>query len=318
MSVGNALVTGGAGFIGSYLVDELLLKGWNVVVLDNLKSGNLAFIENHSGNNEFNFVEADLCNRNSLTGVLEGRTHVFHMAADPVIRGGFTDGQRRLSPFRNNLVATRNLLEEMVDQGVENLVFASSSVVYGEADEIPTPEDYGPLKPISIYGATKLGCEGLITAYSEGFDLNYLIFRFANVVGKRSSHGVIPDFVSRLKRDPENLKILGDGRQRKSYLHVKDCVEAILYSVSKTKDSILNLGTGDTISVERLARVVEEEMGLVDIKHQHTGGKGGWKGDIPVTVLSIREICDLGWKPRKNSEQAVRSVVRALMGSPNL
>jgi len=311
----TALVTGGAGFIGSHLVDRLLADGWTVNVIDNLSSGRIKNILQAEKSKGFNFFEGDLCEQDQIPGAIRGCDCVFHMAADPVIRGGFSDPGKRDSTFRNNVLATRNLLEAMVTEGTEGIVFASSSVVYGEAAEVPTPEDYGPLKPISLYGASKLAGEGLVTAYSSGFGFRYWIFRFANVVGGRSGQGVIHDFISKLRADEGTLKILGDGRQRKSYLHVSDCVGAMLACMGKTGSDIFNLGTGDTLSVDELAVIVEDELGLQGVEHTYTGGRGGWRGDIPVTELDVGKLRAVGLRPKLNSEQAVRLATRELAGT---
>lgn len=310
-----ALVTGGAGFIGSHLVDRLLADGWTVNVIDNLSSGRTKNILQAEKSKGFNFFEGDLCEQEQIPGAIRGCDCVFHMAADPVIRGGFSDPGKRDSTFRNNVLATRNLLEAMVTEGTEGIVFASSSVVYGEAAEVPTPEDYGPLKPISLYGASKLAGEGLVTAYSSGFGFRYWIFRFANVVGSRSGQGVIHDFISKLRADEGTLEILGDGRQRKSYLHVSDCVGAMLACMGKTGSDIFNLGTGDTLSVDELAVIVEDELGLQGVEHTYTGGRGGWRGDIPVTELDVGKLRAVGFRPDLNSEQAVRLATRELAGT---
>jgi UDP-glucose 4-epimerase len=304
------LVTGGAGFVGSHLVDGLLARGLEVRIIDNLSSGNREWIPRDQG---LEFIRGDINDRDLVAEALDGCDHVYHMAADPVIRGGFADSGTRESQVGNNFSGTWSLLEAMVEQGTGTISFASSSVVYGDAVVIPTPEDYGPMRPVSIYGATKLASEGLITAYSHGFDLSYWIFRFANVVGPRSSLGVVHDFVSKLKRDPTNLEILGDGKQSKCYLHVLDCVDAMLYVEEGSHNEIFNLGTPTPISVDRVAELVIEEMGLEGVKLYYTGGTRGWKGDLPKTFLDTSRIRSLGWSPGRDSEEAVREMARACM-----
>lgn len=307
-------MTGGAGFIGSHLVDRLVDEGWEVNVVDSLDSGHFEFIEHHMEKKGFRFFKGDLNDRGILGEALEGCEYVFHLAADPVIRGGFTDEDRRNSPIRNNILGTCALLESMNDSGVKRIVFSSSSVVYGEAKVVPTPESYGPLVPISLYGASKLAGEALIMAYSHGLGYEYWIFRFANVVGPRMGQGVAHDFVSKLKRDPQRLEILGDGKQSKSYLHVMDCVGAMLYCVERSKNEIFNLGTPTPISVDDVAEIVEKEMELGEVCHEYTGGYSGWKGDLPRTFLSIEKLADLGWNPSMDSNDAVRSAVEDLLG----
>jgi len=304
------LVTGGAGFVGSHLVEGLLARGLEVRIIDNLSSGNREWVPSDEG---LEFILGNINNGNLVADALDGCNHVYHMAADPVIRGGFADSETRTSQVENNFSGTRSLLEAMVEQGVGAISFASSSVVYGDSVILPTPENYGPMRPVSIYGATKLASEGLISAYSHGFDLVYWIFRFANVVGPRSGLGVVHDFVSKLKRDPNNLEILGDGKQTKCYLHVIDCVDAMLFAEERSRNEIFNLGTPTPISVDRVAELVIEEMGLENVKLNYTGGTRGWKGDLPTTFLDTSRIRSLGWSPGMDSEEAVREMARACM-----
>jgi UDP-glucose 4-epimerase len=311
----NALVTGGAGFIGSHLVDLLVGQGWEVSVLDNLSSGRLEWIGPHLGKEGFRFLEGDINDPSILSEALAGCECVFHLAADPVIRGGFAGEDRRYSPMRNNILGTHVLLEAMGKAGAAGIAFASSSVVYGQASVVPTPEDYGPMKPISLYGASKLAAEALITAYSHGMGLNYWIFRFANIVGPRMGQGIIYDFVDKLKGDPNRLEILGDGKQMKCYLDAGDCVGAMLFCTQRTREEIFNLGTPTPIDANRIAQVVEEEMGLAGVDHVYTGGEAGWKGDLPVTVLSTDRLAELGWKASMDSEEAVRMATRHLLSS---
>ncbi|MBA3043846.1 NAD-dependent epimerase/dehydratase family protein, partial [archaeon] len=208
-----------------------------------------------------------------------------------------------------------NVLESMKINNVKNIVLPSSCTVYGEAEVTPIPENYGPMIPVSLYGASKLASEGLITAYCSMFDMNAWVFRFANIVGSRSTHGVILDFINKLRNNPDELEILGDGKQTKSYLHINDCLDAILFAVEKTNDkvNIFNLGCEDWITVDRIAEIVVEEMNLKNVKFRYTGGSRGWKGDIPRIMLSIRKIEKLGWKPRYNSEKAVKITAESLI-----
>jgi len=306
-------VTGGAGFIGSHLVDRLLELGWEICVVDDLSSGRLEWMKPHMDKKGFRFIQGDINDDRVLDQGLEGVEHVFHMAADPVIRGGFEDSQRRYSSVRNNILGTRALLEGMVRSGASRISFASSSVVYGEASVVPTPESYGPARPISIYGATKLAGEGLVTAYSHGMGLAYWIFRFANIVGPRASQGVVCDFIAKLRRNPQVLDILGDGRQEKCYMHVRDCVDAMLFCVERTENQILNLGTETPLSVNRVAEIVVDEMGLEGVRFAYSGGDRGWRGDLPRTHLDTRKLRSLGYRARMDSEEAVRSAVVELL-----
>jgi UDP-glucose 4-epimerase len=309
---GSALVTGGAGFIGSHLVDRLVGEGWRVSVIDDLSSGGLAWIKEHMESGRVCFHRCDINDAKGLREAMAGCDTVFHLAADPVIRGGFSSAARRYSPIRNNVLGTYSVLEAMRESSCPSVAFASSSVVYGQADVVPTPESYAPLKPISLYGASKLSGEALITAYAHGFGYRYWIFRFANVIGLRSSQGVVFDFVEKLRKNPRELQILGDGRQRKSYLHVDDCVGAILHSIGVCENEILNLGTPTAIEVNAVARLVEGEMGLDSVKHIYTGGRQGWKGDLPETQLDLGRVMSLGWSPGMDSEAAVRRAAREL------
>ncbi len=311
----RALVTGGAGFIGSHLVEELLRRGYDVSIVDNLSSGKIEFVE-EALTKGATFYKMDLLDRESLRTLFKSKEFdvVFHLAANPDVRIGAEDTWIHLE---QNVLATYNLLEEMRRSDVKDIVFTSSSTVYGEAEEIPTPEDYGPLKPISMYGASKLACEGMITAYSHLYGIKGVIFRFANVVGPRSTHGVIYDFIMKLKKDPRRLEILGDGTQKKSYLYVEDCISGIMFGYERRKEDveIFNLGSEDWIEVKRIAEIVVEEMGLSDVTFEFTGGIDGrgWKGDVKFMRLSIEKIKSYGWRPKYNSEEAVRLTARSLV-----
>ncbi|MEM2975406.1 MAG: NAD-dependent epimerase/dehydratase family protein, partial [Candidatus Bathyarchaeia archaeon] len=259
MNFTKALVTGGAGFLGSHLVDRLMLAGCNVTVLDNLSTGSLNNIRRWLGNERFRFVKGDLKNMLDMEEALENVEVVFHFAANPEVRVGETDPSVH---FNENLVATFNVLEAMRKSVLaKTLVFASTSTVYGDVTVMPTPENYGPLVPISTYGASKLGCEALAFSYAYTFDIRALILRIANVVGFRSNHGVIVDFIRKLKADPKQLQILGDGTQKKSYLHVEDCIDAVLHATKcfleeQKKAEVYNVGSADQIEVGRIAEIV--------------------------------------------------------------
>jgi UDP-glucose 4-epimerase len=244
---------------------------------------------------------------------------VFHLAANPEVRVGEVDPSIH---FRENLLATFNVLEAIRrDPAARVLVFFSSSTVYGEATEIPTREDYGPLMPISVYGASKLGCEALVSSFSHMFGLRSLIFRLANIIGSRSQHGVIVDFVHKLRNDPRALEILGDGTQDKSYLHVDDLVEAVFVCLqtflpSDARVDIFNVGSLDRVKVRRIAEIVCSEMGLNNVRFELTGGVAGgrgWRGDVKLMLLSVDRLLDLGWHPRWSSAEAVRRVCRQIL-----
>jgi UDP-glucose 4-epimerase len=308
----KCVVTGGAGFIGSHLTDALLAAGYEVTVVDNLSSGKREFLAPHEGNRRFRFVKADLSTDGYVCDAFKGADMVFHLAANPDVRSGVTDTQ---APLRQNVITTYNVLESMRKYEVKGIAFTSTSTVYGEAKVVPTPEDYGPLLPISLYGASKLSCEALISSYCHTFGLQAWIYRFANIVGSRGTHGVIFDFIRKLREDPEKLTILGDGRQSKSYLHIGDCVDGMLFMVAHAKDrvNVCNIGSEDRFDVTGIARVVAEEMGLKNVKFEYTGGDRGWKGDVPFMALSVARLKALGWKPAHNSEESVRLCVKELL-----
>ena len=283
-----------------------------VIVYDNLSSGKMEFIEKHLGKENFRFVKDDLLNKERLNKEMKNVDVVFHVAANPDVRLGASDTRVHME---QNVMATYNVLEAMRINGVREIVFTSTSTVYGEATKIPTPEDYGPLIPISLYGASKLGAEAFITSYVHTFDMKAVIYRFANIVGPRGTHGVIYDFIMKLKKNPKELEILGDGTQTKSYLYVKDCVDAIMFGYKNRKKDveIFNIGSEDWINVRKIADIVVEEMNLSDVKYVFTGGSRGWKGDVPKMMLSIERIKSYGWLPEHQSEESVRLTARHLV-----
>lgn len=310
----SILVTGGAGFIGSHLVDELL-ETCSVTVLDNFSSGRRDHIAHLTSHPRFTLVEADLFDARALENALASKDFVFHLAANPDVKLGAEDTKIHL---RQNVLATYSLLEAMRKTNVKRIAFTSTSTVYGEASVVPTPENYGPLKPISLYGASKLACEALISSYCHTFDMQSWIFRFANIVGKRGTHGVLVDFINKLRKNPAELEILGSGEQRKSYLEVKDCVGAMVYAVKHSTDqtNIFNIGSDDAVNVTEIADVVVESMGLVGAKYRYTGGFDGrgWRGDVKVMQLSIDALSSLGWSPGHNSRESIKAAVDALLG----
>ena len=311
----SILVTGGAGFIGSHLVDRLIESN-RVTVLDNFSSGKMEFIENHIKDPNFTLIEADLLDKKAVEAALAGIDLVFHLAANPDVKIGAEDTRTHLD---QNVIATYNLLDSMRKAGVSEIDFTSTSTVYGEAKIVPTPEDYGPLLPISLYGASKLACEALISAFCNTFDMRSVIFRFANIVGERGTHGVIVDFIKKLENDPETLEILGSGRQRKSYLLVQDCVEAMIFAHEKArkKVNVFNVGSRDSVDVTEIADVVVDKMDLDGVEYRYTGGIDGrgWKGDVKTMLLSIEALEKLGWSPSKSSREAIKAAAEALLRS---
>ncbi len=307
----KVLVTGGAGFIGSHLVEHLLKRGYEVKCLDNFSSGKIEFLEKVI--DEIELIKGDLINKRVVRNAVKECEIVFHLAANPDVRAGEKNTK---SIFENNIIATYNLLEGMRKEGVKKIIFTSSSAVYGDAKKIPTPEDYSPLIPISLYGATKLACEAMIYSYSHTFGIETIIYRFANVVGSRSTHGVIYDFIKKLRANKEKLEILGDGKQRKSYLYIDDCIDAIFYTMERweNKIEIYNIGSLDSIEVKEIADIVSEEM-EVRPEYNFTGGIDGrgWRGDVKFMTLDISKIMQKGWKPRNSSGQAVRLAARWLI-----
>ena len=308
----HAFITGGAGFIGSHLVDTLLNNGSSVTVYDNLSSGNKSFIHHHLKQEEFTFIQDDLLNLSRVKKEMKDHDVVFHLAANPHVRLGESHTDLDLN---QGIVATYNVLEAMRQNDVKNIVFSSSSVVYGETSEPSLPETYGPTLPISLYGAGKLGAEGLISAFCGTFDFQAWMYRFANVVGARGTHGVIVDFIEKLRKNPHELEILGDGRQCKPYLYVSDCVDGILfgYAHSHGKMNLFNLSCDTTTTVTRIAEMVTEEMGLADVRFKYTGGIRGWKGDVPRFQLDAGKINTLGWKATLSSDEAVRKAIRDVL-----
>ena len=308
----KTFVTGGAGFIGSHLVDKLIIKGNYVTVYDNLSSGNKQFLEDHKNNDKLNFIEADLLDFKRLKKEIKGHEVVFHIAANPFVRLG--EKQTRLD-LEQGPIATYNILEAMRLNNIKKIIFSSSSVVYAETPPMAIPESYGPTLPISLYGAGKLAAEGLISAFCGTFGFQAWIYRFANVVGIRGTHGVIVDFIDKLKKNPKELEILGNGKQQKPYLHVFDIVSGILHGFEHSNDqlNLFNLSCDSDTTVTRIADMVVEEMGLKNVKYKFTGGKRGWAGDVPRFLLDASKINSLGWKPSYTSDEAVRKAIREIL-----
>jgi UDP-glucose 4-epimerase len=299
----HVVVTGGAGFIGSHLVERLVADN-EVTVADDASNGAIEWVPDDA-----RVVEGDLTDAGVVADAITADVDaVVHLAASKLVD---TDTPRR--QFSDNSAMTYNVLERMDEVGVENLVFTSSSTVYGEAPR-PTPEDYAPLEPISVYGATKLAEESLVSTYAHSHDIQSWVFRFANIVGPRLRGAVIPDFIEKLRADPDSLTILGDGRQEKSYMHISECLDAIEFAVehADSDHNVFNLGTRTTTSVDRIADIVADEMGI-DPKREYTGGDRGWTGDVPRMRLSVEKLAGLGWEPSQSSDDAVRQSTRELL-----
>lgn len=304
------VVTGCAGFIGSSLVDRLLDLQHEVVGIDNFSTGLREFLLGANHSKRFTFVEDDISTLSDWSSFFRGADMVFHLAANADVRFGTQHPRKDLE---QNTIATFNVLEAMRQNGVKRIAFSSTGSVYGEAVVVPTPEN-GPM-PIqtSLYGASKMAGEGLITAYCEGFGFEALIFRFVSILGDRYTHGHIFDFYRKLKANPNELDVLGNGRQRKSYLHVDDCINAMLLAVEKVhgKVNIFNLGVDGSCELRESIAWICEELGL-NPKLIYQGGERGWIGDNPLIYLDTSKIRALGWKPRLSIQQGVISTVRFL------
>lgn len=308
------LVAGGAGFIGSHLMDLLLKKGHDVVCVDNYFIGTKENIRHLSGHPHFRMYEQDLCDYAKLSEVFQKEQieYVFHLAANSDIQAS---AKNPAIEYRNTYTTTFHLLECMRQHQVKKLFFASTSAVYGEKADVLLNEETPDLRPISYYGAAKLGAEALISAFTHMNDLKALIFRFPNVIGSRLTHGVIYDFVCRLKADPTHLRILGDGTQCKPYIYVDDLTEAIARFMDAERDGmeIYNLGVEGATSVKQIADIVCSKMGITGIPFVYTGGKAGWKGDVPRFCYDLTKIHAAGWKAKYTSDQAVEKTVQEVL-----
>lgn len=304
------LVTGCAGFIGSNLVDRLLNMGYGVVGIDNFSTGQLRFLDKAVKNPRFQLIELDLLDLGALTNSFFGVDFIFHLAANADVRYG-TEHPRK--DLEQNTIATYNVLEAMRFNGIKNIVFSSTGSVYGESAIIPTPEN-GPF-PIqtSLYGASKSACEGLISAYCEGFGFQSWIFRFVSILGERYTHGHIFDFYHKLKKDPTCLSVLGNGKQRKSYLYVQDCIDAIMLAVQKAdeKVNVFNLGVDGYVEVNDSIGWICEELD-VRPRLEYSGGDRGWIGDNPFIFLDTKKIQSFGWSPKFDIQQGVKKTVQYL------
>ncbi|MCR4739106.1 MAG: NAD-dependent epimerase/dehydratase family protein [Lachnospiraceae bacterium] len=308
-------VTGGAGFIGSNMVDRLLSEPGNeVVVYDNFSTGRREFLEEALKNERFTLVEGDTLDEDKLREAMKGCEFVFHFAANADVRMG-TEHPRK--DLEQNTIATYNVLEAMRANGIKRIGFSSTGSVYGEAAVIPTPEDAPFPIQTSLYGASKLACEGLLAAYAEGFDFKVYIFRFVSILGERYTHGHVFDFCKKLKDDPTQLYILGNGKQRKSYLYVKDCLEAILTVITKAdeKVNIYNLGTDEYCEVNDSVGWISKKLNVTP-KLSYAGGERGWIGDNPFIYLDTKKVRSLGWEPKATIEEGVIKTVEYLTSNP--
>lgn len=302
-------LTGGAGFIGSHMTDRLLKEGHQVTVFDNLSSGTESRIAHHKKDKNFRFIKGDLLKKPGLIKAMKGHDFVMHFASNPDIAKALKQPDIDLNL---GILTAFNVLDAMRLNGIKKIAFPSGSGVYGDVGSTYTKENFGPLLPISMYGASKLSVEALICAFCSQYDMQGWIFRFANIIGPRQTHGVTLDFVKKLKANPNELTILGDGTQSKSYVYVTEIVDAMLFCISHSKHRInlFNVASNDFISVNEIAAIVIKEMGLKKVQLRYTGGNRGWKGDVPIVRLDVTKLNKLGFRVRLSSKDAVGKTVQ--------
>lgn len=312
-------ITGGAGFIGSNVADRLLAQGHRVIVFDNFSTGQREFVEEALRHPDYELVEGDLLDREALSNAIQGSDVVFHLAANADIRGGLEDPGRDLE---QNTIATFNVLEAMRAHGVARIAFASSAAALGEPSVFPTPENCAVPIQTSLYGASKMACEGLISAYCEGFGFEGYIFRFVSLLGERYPHGHVIDFMKALRADPTTLKILGDGTQQKSYLHIEDCISAMLGVIEKQtaldakhRVEIYNLGYPEYITVATSVKWICQRLGL-EPRLDYQGGERGWVGDNPFVFLDVSKMQQTGWEPQFTIRESIIATVDWLIANP--
>jgi UDP-glucose 4-epimerase len=316
-SVNRIFLTGGAGFIGSHVVDTLLPQGYEVTVYDNLSNGRMEFIRQHLEHPRFHFIEADLLDTDRLMEAIPGHDLVWHLAANTDIIGSHAQPERDL---RNCVMGTFNVLNAMRQTGIRPILFSSTGAVYGDlCKDITVSESAGPLLPVSTYGAGKIGCEAFISSFCSVYGLQAWIFRFGNVIGARMTHGVIYDFIAKFRKNPKELLICGDGRQEKNYFLVEECIDGMAFGfrhIPMTDDKpcdIFNLGTTTISRVTRIAEIVREEMHLEEATIRIEGTKKAWPGDQPRVHFSVDRINQLGWRTLHSSDESVRIAVQRMM-----
>ena len=306
----KAIVTGCCGFIASNLIDKLLKEGYSIIGIDNLSTGQLEFIEHINIHPNFKFIKGDLLDKEGLNQWFKGGEIVFHLSANADIRDGLSNPYRDLE---QNTIATFNVLESMRFNNIKKIVFSSTGSVYGDSKGMTTPENAPFPIQTSLYATSKVAGEGMIQSYCEGYGFQSWIFRFVSILGERYSHGHVYDFYQQLIKDPNNLRVLGDGNQRKSYLYVGDCVDAILHSLKNANDkvNIFNLGTDEYVKVKDSIKYICRFLKL-DPKLSFTGGERGWVGDNPFIFLDCSKIKSLGWKPKLTIEEGVVKTISYL------
>ncbi|MFA4982703.1 MAG: NAD-dependent epimerase/dehydratase family protein [Candidatus Micrarchaeia archaeon] len=313
----KTIIFGGAGFIGSALAAKLHLEGHNVTVFDSLYTGKLENLAKLPGKKGFSFVKGDVRDLESVKKAMAGHEFVYHLAANADIRGGM---ENTFLDFDYNAISTYKVLEAMRLCDVKKIAFTSSSAVYGEPGVFPTPETHGPLCPTSLYGASKLAAEAYVSAFCEDFGMQAWVFRFVNILGAGNNHGVVGDFIRKLKANPKKLAILGNGKQRKSSVHISDCLAGIDAGVKagNGRTNIYNIGNDDWVYVDDIADEVCAAMGLKNVEYAHTGGERGWTGDMPFVFLDNRKLRATGWKPALNSRQSVRRAAEEALASQSI
>jgi UDP-glucose 4-epimerase len=307
MQARKSLVTGGAGFIGSHLVDHLMSRGDEVTIVDNFRTGRHEFI-----NCEAELVNCDIDNTKVLTRYFENVDDVYHLAANADVRNGWDDPSR---DFEFNLARTLSVAELSAAAGVENFIFSSTGSIYGEATIVPTPEDYAIVQQTSLYGASKYSCESFLGAYAEANKFKVTILRFVSVLGPRYTHGHVYDFIKKLLLDPSSLNVLGDGTQNKSYMHVSDCVEAITDLRGSKNFEVFNVGSAETLKVRRSIEIISE---VLNVFPELSFGESsrGWIGDNPIILLDTTKANSIGWKPKIGIEDAVRDTANWIIQNP--
>src|SRR6266850_2732068 len=312
----RAFVTGGAGFVGSTLADRLLADGHEVTAYDNFSTGQRSFVQRALGNPRYRLIEGDLLDEQRLRRDLRGHDFVFHFAANADIKDGLKHPRKDLD---QNTIATFHVLEAMRGVGTSRIAFSSTGSVYGEPAVFPTPETCPFPVQTSLYAASKLAGEALLSAYAAGYGISAWIFRFVSILGERYTHGHVFDFYKQLRKDPKRLRVLGDGRQRKSYLYVQDCIDAVLHAVSTTGPGlhVFNLGTDEYVTVEQSIGLITGFLG-VKPELSYTGGERGWVGDSPFIFLDTRQIRATGWAPKLTIAQSVERTMAWLVQNPDL
>ena len=307
----KAIVFGGAGFIGSHLTERLIQQGASVTVFDNLQTGRTSNLEKVWRHPDFRFIEAEVRDRKKVDATVPGHDIVFHFCDDSDIRSA---AEHPDTFVEQNIMGLFYVLESMRRNGIRQILFPSSTTVFGELANPPASESHGPMMPLNIYGGAKLAAEGLISAWAHTYDLKAVVFRFVGIIGGRMDHGVVHDFVRKLQQDPTQLEILGDGTQQRSFVLVDDCIEAMLFALAKAAKNynLVHIGNVDQISVNDTAATIFEVMNLKNVQRRYTGGRIGWKGDVTSNFIATETLTAWGWKPPRSSREAVFEAARRL------